>query len=99
MQRMPELTCELLRLGLKWETANLLSPSQAERILATTELRLAELEPQLSVLRARQDEIAYGGAMNRAPFGLHAQLMRPRTQRLFVTCSHLRVRAPSSPPC
>jgi hypothetical protein len=58
LERMPELTRELRRLGLEWEDQKLLDPPQAEQTLQIIERSLAEVEPELSALRARQDEIA-----------------------------------------
>lgn len=58
LSRMPELTRELRRLALEWGEQRLLDPSQAERTLSAIETGLAEVEPELSTLRTRQDEIA-----------------------------------------
>jgi hypothetical protein len=55
--RMPALTRELRQLGEEWETQNLLDPARAKRTLQLAETRLIEAEPELSALRARQDEI------------------------------------------
>ncbi len=56
---MPALTRELHQLKLReeWETQSLLDPPRATRTLERAETRLIEAEPDLSVLRARQDEI------------------------------------------
>jgi len=43
--------------GDEWETQNLLDPPRAKRTLQLAETRLIESEPELSALRARQDEI------------------------------------------
>jgi hypothetical protein len=56
-ERMPALTRELRQLGEEWETQNLLDPPRAKRTLQVAETRLIEAEPELSELRARQDEI------------------------------------------
>ena len=55
--RMPAPTRELRQLRAEWETQNLLDPPRATRTLERAETRLIEAEPDLSVLRARQDEI------------------------------------------
>ena len=55
--RMPALARELRQLREEWETQNLLHPPRAKRTLQRAETRLIEAEPDLSVLRARQDEI------------------------------------------
>jgi hypothetical protein len=54
---MPALTRELRLLREEWETQSLLDPPRAKRTLQLAETRLIEAEPELSVLRARQDEI------------------------------------------
>ena len=56
-ERMPALTRELRQLREEWETQNLLDPPRAKRTLQRAETRLIEAEPDLSVLRASQDEI------------------------------------------
>lgn len=56
--RMPELTRELRRLELEWGEQELLDPTRGERTLHAIEAGLAEVEPELSALRARQDGIA-----------------------------------------
>lgn len=58
VSRMPELTRELRRLALEWGEQQLLDPPQAERTLGAIEAGLTEVEPELSALRGRQDEIA-----------------------------------------
>jgi hypothetical protein len=61
LSRMPELTRELRRLELLWDEQQLLDPPQAKRTLKAIEADLADLadlEPELSALRQRQDEIA-----------------------------------------
>ena len=56
-KRMPGLARELRQLREEWETHNLLDPLRATRTLERAETRLIEAEPDLRVLRARQDEI------------------------------------------
>ena len=56
-ERMPALTRELRKLGEQWEAQSLLDPPRAKRTLQLAETRLIEAEPELSALRARQDEI------------------------------------------
>ena len=56
-ERMPALTRELRQLGDEWETQSLLDPPRAKRTLELATIRLIEAEPELSALRARQDEI------------------------------------------
>jgi len=55
---MPEITRELRRLELLWDEQQLLDPPQAKRTLKTIETNLGGLEPELSALRQRQDQIA-----------------------------------------
>jgi hypothetical protein len=57
-ERMPALTRELRQLREQWEAQNLLDPPGAKRTRQLAETRLIEAEPELSALRARQDEIA-----------------------------------------
>ena len=54
---MPGLARELGQLREEWETQKLLDPLRATRTLERAETRLIETEPDLSVLRAHQDEI------------------------------------------
>jgi hypothetical protein len=56
-KRMPGLARELRQLREEWEAQNLLDPLRATRTLERAQTRLIEAEPDLSVLRARQDEI------------------------------------------
>jgi hypothetical protein len=56
-KRMPALTRELRELREEWETQSLLDPPRAARTVKRAETRFIEAEPDLSVLRARQDEI------------------------------------------
>jgi hypothetical protein len=58
LSRMPELTTELRNLELVWGEQQLLDPPQAEQTLEAIKTQLAELEPGLSAMRQRQDEIA-----------------------------------------
>jgi hypothetical protein len=55
-ERMPTLTRELLQLR-EQEAQNLLDPPRVKRSLRLAETPLIESEPELSALRARQDEI------------------------------------------
>jgi hypothetical protein len=57
LTRMPQLTRELRRLEHLWDEQQLLDPL-AEKTLETIETELSEVEPELSALRRRQDEIA-----------------------------------------
>lgn len=57
--RMRELTSDLRGLGLDWAEQNLLNPLQAERTRHLIEARFAEIEPELSALRARQNAIVH----------------------------------------
>jgi hypothetical protein len=54
---MPALTRELRQLREQWEAQNLLDPPRAKCTLQLAETPLIESEPELSALRARQDEI------------------------------------------
>jgi hypothetical protein len=58
LTRMPQLTRELRRLEHLWDEQQLLDPRLAEKTLETIETELSEVEPELSALRRRQDEIA-----------------------------------------
>ena len=57
LERMPELTRELRRLGRDWAEQALLEPPQAERALALIEAGLAAVAPELTAIRLRQDDI------------------------------------------
>jgi hypothetical protein len=57
-EEMPLVTRQLREEGRDWDEQQLLEPEAAERTLASLTARLAELEPALRALRARQDEIA-----------------------------------------
>jgi hypothetical protein len=58
LSRLPEITRELRRVELLWDEQQLLDPPQAKRTLKTIETDLGGLEPELSALRQRQDQIA-----------------------------------------
>jgi chromosome segregation ATPase len=58
LTRMPELTRELRRLERLWDEQHLLDPPLAEKTLETIESELSEVEPELSAIRQRQDEVA-----------------------------------------
>jgi predicted metal-dependent hydrolase len=58
LEGMPELTRELRRLERDWTEQELLDPPQAGRTLDAIEAGLTDVEPELSALRERQDEIA-----------------------------------------
>jgi hypothetical protein len=58
LTRMPELTRELRRLERLWDEQQLLDPPLAEKTLETIEREFSEVEPELSAIRQRQDEVA-----------------------------------------
>jgi hypothetical protein len=58
LSRMPELTRELRALEVEWDEQQLLDQQQAEQTLRAIETSFVAIEPELSKLRDRQDEIA-----------------------------------------
>ncbi|MHB1468361.1 MAG: hypothetical protein ACYCU0_05965 [Solirubrobacteraceae bacterium] len=56
--QMPRLVRQLREQEREWDEQQLLDPDAAEHTLALLAARLAEVEPALTALRARQDEIA-----------------------------------------
>jgi uncharacterized protein (DUF2267 family) len=57
LKRMPRLTRGLRILEREWGEQELLDPHQAEHTVEVFRAGLADLEPELTALRARQDEI------------------------------------------
>lgn len=57
-RRMPGLTKKIRELARTWEEQELLDPIRADATHADIDAELTALEPELSGLRARQDEIA-----------------------------------------
>jgi hypothetical protein len=58
LSRMPELTRQLRTLEVEWDEQQLLDQRQAEQTLRAIETSITAIEPELSGLRERQNEIA-----------------------------------------
>lgn len=58
LTRMPDLTRELRRQGRNWDEQQLLDPPRAQRTLHAIATGLAQVERELSALRALHDDIA-----------------------------------------